>query len=228
MRRLCFIALLLIAPRLQAGLGWGFQLGLAGTQFDLKAHPSSGSSSTNLFALLAASNPVLPQADMSGGLGLNLHADYARILEAQVELNWVEHNAKTIQDLGNGTKSVVQYSRDSSEGDLLLRLGYPFGFGPGWVLRPFGSVGTFGNRTLAAKRRSGLEGDSNVKETAWDGVPNEDWGFIMGGGFDFQIKGQAPRIGLEFRYLSGQKDLDPQGTSEVKDRTYLGMLSFGF
>jgi hypothetical protein len=228
MRRFIFIAPLLIAAPLQAGLGWGFQLGLAGSRFESAPHPAQPTSaSTNLFSILAGQTTLTQEAGLSGGLGLNAHADWARILEAQLELGWAERNAKTIEDPGSGIKRATLYSRDVVESALMLRLGWPFGL-KGLAWRPYLSGGAFGNRTLAAKRSIALQGDPGTKDVAWDGLPNEDWGWIYGGGFDFQVPGQAPRIGLEFRCLSGQKDLDPQGANEVKDRTYLGVLSFGF
>lgn len=219
--------------------GFGAKAGFGSSQFTAgPAHPPKPKTpSTNLFAILAADNgpaSVTESPALSGGGGLDLHSGYRGMVEAEIELFWKLRLAQQSQDLGSGITSNVQYSREALEGDLMLKLGYPFAVGAAKSLRPFVEGGAFGNRTLNAVKQYSVSGSQDVKSKAWDGVPNEDWGWIAGLGFEVCLdtrpghRGFGQRVALEARYEDGQKDIDPAGDYELREKTYMGLLTLSY
>lgn len=214
-------------------LSGGFKMGFGADQFVANPHKDQpASSSTNLFSILAPSSTLSEEQGFSGGLGLFGNASFWRVIDLQAELWWVSRNAKETKDLGSGIKQVTQYQRQVGEGNLLFKLGWPFELSGKNTLRPLVSGGAYGSRIVNAPTKTiGLEGESGSKTRAWEGVPNEDWGWVYGAGFEFSslgAKGRGLTVGLEARYYDGQKDLDPKGVNDLRSKMFLGILSFGF
>jgi hypothetical protein len=207
--------------------GFGLEAGMGGQQFAAQARPSQPDDSSNLFSSLSDQSSYSEQADLSGGLGLEGHAGYRRIVEAQLELWWMDLSSKAVQDTGLGVQEATQYSRQALESALLLKAGWPM---KRW--RPLVESGVFGNRTLGATQSVGLVGGSASDQKNWQGLPNEDWGWVAGAGFDFYFPGPKPsfgqRVSLEARYYGGEKDLDPLGPNALKAQLLLGILSLGY
>jgi len=229
MRFFAFIAMLFLCGRAPAespwSANWGMAAGFGSSDFQEAAHPVQ-SNPANLFSMLSGSIPVATEAGSGGGLGLQGNLGWDRIAEIRAEAWWVLRDAKVTEDLGSGTQRRTDFVREAGEGDLMLRLGWPIAIKGGTQLRPLAEGGAFGNRTLNAHREIGISGGTSTLIREWDGVPNEDWGWLAGAGLEWLTPQVAP--GLEFRYYEGQKDLDPKGPNELKSKSWMIILFLGF
>jgi hypothetical protein len=199
----------------------GLNLGLGSQRFYSAQHPDQPNRG-NLFALLSGQTVLEEQEDFSGGLGLGFGAMWKGILGPGAELWWLSRSAKQTEDLGSGIVRGTEFIREALEGTLQLRLAWPFALAKG-SLSPYLSGGVYGNRVTASRKMIGLAGE-DAKTFAWDGTPNEDWGWVSSFGLEFK---SVLSTGLEIRYYEGQKDLDPKGVNELRPKMILGLLHLG-
>jgi hypothetical protein len=230
--------LLALPDPASAAWSWGFNAGMGGHDFALKTHLQQPDPD-NLFSMLAGDIPSNARTGLGGGLGLFGGAHFRHRIEGRAEAWWVSREARVAEDLGSGFERNTSFVREAAEAALFLRLGWPFKGG----IRPYFEGGVFGNRTLKSRRDIGVSGGSQALSRPWEGLPNEDWGYSAGIGFDLLFSQAQPQLkegaakagngpfvltpGIAVRYYEGQKDLDPKGPNELKSRGWMIVLSLG-
>ena len=215
---------------------WGLELGLVGGMGIARfaGEPTASpppTDPTNLFAIYPPSAKGSQDTGLAGSVGVSITFTRKRKLYASLELLSSGQNLKFDEDLtfpsGTERKRSTVWEWNGFRPTLIAAYAWPLKLGDDWGLAPRLGGGAWYEKVTSRFKEVSVD-SGPAKELAWNGAPEDDWGWIAVVGLDWLRlgKGHGPaRIGLDVRWREGHALPQPSAGADKPVRVIDAVLT---